>query len=272
VLVAIAQGGSGTGVLPPSAMLEAAIMATGPGAPTDPLFVYRFRTSRYRDLADWGHAMRRAVGIFADPGLPDALWAGTGPLTISEPALLPLLKEARPETPLLRRMSRANKPPVLLVAFPEPLPLHRVDFALWEPPPVNTAGGAAPTPQEPEVELTTQQVAFQSEYLVPLSRHKGAATINGKANPITRLQIARHDRGIPELANIPPPPSAPRAVAIKVIWLEDGSHAFILPTDAAERLTAGRYDLEVRYVHMLPDAAGNRVIDVITVPLEIPGP
>ncbi len=136
VLVAVSADESGAGVLPASVTLEAAILASGAGASEDPLYTYRLRTSRYRDLADWAAALPRVAGSLTDPGLPDSLWTGTAPLSISEVTLLPLLKEATPETPLLRRMSRANKPPVLVLTLPEPLPLSRVDFVLWEPVPV----------------------------------------------------------------------------------------------------------------------------------------
>ncbi len=96
--------------------------------------------------------------------------------------------------------------------------------------------------------------------------------MNGPANPLTRLQNAKVTRRVVELTAVPAPPPGPRQVPIKVVWLEDGSRAFIVPTDAPERIAAGAYDLEVRYAHPLPDATGSRVVDTVMLRMEVPGP
>ena len=195
-------------------------------------------------------------GTFTDPGLPDAWWAGTDPLAISEEALLPLLKEALPDTPLLRRMSRAGRPPVLILTFPEPLPRTRVEFMLWEP----AADGAHPA---------VTQVAFGSEYLVPLSRYSGAPVPNGSADPVTRLRTQRNEQPVAELAMVAGPAQA-HEVPTTTVWVEDGSRAFLVPADPAERVAAATYDVEIRYARPIPDAGGNRVVETATARVEIP--
>jgi hypothetical protein len=255
ILVSLPES-TGSGVLPGSVTLDAAIVASGAGAPAEPLFSYRFRTSRYHNAAAWAAAMPATAGEFADPGIPEELWASSQPLAISEEALLPLFKEALPETPLLRRMSRPGKPPVLILTLPEPLPRTRVEFVLWEP-------AAASSP------WTTFHTAFQSESLVPLARYSGSPLPNGRANPLTRLRTARHEQFAAELAAVTGPAQA-RELPTTTVWIEDGSRAFLVPTDAAERVASGAYDLEIRYAHPIPDAGGSCVVDVATVRVEIP--
>ncbi|MEV6304890.1 hypothetical protein AB0M02_36135 [Actinoplanes sp. NPDC051861] len=255
ILVSLPEA-PGSGVLPGGVTLEAAIVASGPGAPAEPLYSYRFRTSRYADAAGWAAAMSATAGIYADPGLPDTLWTGTDPLPISEEALLPLLKEALPDAPLLRRMSRAGKPPVLILTFPEPLPRTRVEFVLWVP--------AAESPYP-----ASAHTVFRSDYLVPLARYSGAPEPNGRADPVTRLRTARNEQPVAELATVPGPAQA-REVPTTTVWAEDGSRAFLVPADPAERVAAGTYDIEIRYAHPLPDAGGNRVVDTATARVEIP--
>ena len=76
VLVSVPLDTTGSGVLPAGATLLAEIVANGPGAATEPLFTYRFRTSRYSSVADWASALSRDAGVLVDPGLPDSLWTG----------------------------------------------------------------------------------------------------------------------------------------------------------------------------------------------------
>jgi hypothetical protein len=265
ILVSLPEA-AGSGVLPGSVTLEAAIVASGPGAPAEPLFSYRFRTSRYHNAAAWAAAMPATAGEFVDSGLPDGLWANTEPLPISEEALLPLFKEALPDTPLLRRMSRSGKPPVLILTFPEPLPRTHVEFVLWEP---AVAISRRTSRSLHRQERSSYQVAFESEYLVPLSRYSGTPVPNGSANPVTRLRTERYERSVAELALVPGPVQA-REVPTTTVWVEDGSRAFLVPTDAAERVASAAYDLEIRYAHPIPDAGGNRVVETATARVEIP--
>jgi hypothetical protein len=272
VLVAVPDS-LGGGVLPASVTLEAAVVATGTGAPAGPLFTYRFRTSRYCNLADWVAALPESCGTFANPGLPDALWIRTETLSIAEEALLTLMTEPTPDTPMLRRMSRENKPPVLMLSMAEPMPARRVQFALWElPPPQDGVGAPAPGEPVEHIATTSYRVPFQTEHLTPLARFKGAPVVNTAANPIARLQRSKHDRFVAELEDIPAPLPPAREVPLKVVWLEDGSRAFLIPTDSAERIAGGWYDLEVRYAHVFPDTTGDRVVDTARVRVEIPGP
>ena len=264
----------GMGLLPASATLEAVIIARGAGAPSAPLLAFRFRTSRYLNLADWGAALSQDVGTLADPGLPDTLWTGADPLSIAEPTLLPFFKEALPERPLLRRINRVNRPPILVLTLPEPLPWRRFELVLWEPaaPAGGGGGGAAGgQPQHSTIQSNQFHVPHAgSNYLIPLSRYKGAAAVNGPANPMTRLKAEKSATAVAELQAVPGPPSAPRKVPIKMVWVEDGSRAFVLPTEGTERLNSDDYDLEVRYAHLLPDVAGNRVIDAMTRRIRVP--
>jgi hypothetical protein len=256
VLVASAdQLPAGAGVLPAGTTFEAVVLAVGPGAPSEPLYRFRFRTGRYQDLTAWTRALSPTATTIPDPGIPAALWAGTGPLSIAEPSLLPLLKEAPPDAPTLRKLDRGAAAPVLVLALPEPLPWQRVRLALRH------AGGAG----SPSVIRDQHPLPPSGEAVIPLSRYKGATATNGTASPTARLVEDMLGAEPPELALVDDAAQvvgAGTSVPTRTRWLEDGSRAFVVPTDPAERLDdpAG-YLLEFRYAHLLPDEHGKRLVD-----------
>jgi hypothetical protein len=255
VLACTADPAQGGGALPAQTSFEAAVMAAGPSAPPDPLYRFRFRTGRYADLGDWARALSPTVTTLPDPGLAPALWAGSGPVPIGEPALLPLLKEAPPGRPTLRRLDRGPASPILILTLAEPLPWRRVAFGLRHG---GTAGSST-------VVAARHALAYGGEHLIPLVRYKGTPAPNEKGSPLSRLQRDLLETIAPELAQIDDSGAlagAGASVPFYAVWIEDGSRAFLVPTDPAERFDDPTgYLFEVRYLHLLPDATGHRVID-----------
>jgi hypothetical protein len=261
VLVCAPEPTHGGAALPAQTSFEAAVTAAGPSAPPDPLYRFRFRTGRYADLTDWARALSPTVTTIPDPGLAPALWAATGPIPIGEPALLPLVKQAPPARPALRRIDRGAASPILILTLAEPLPWRRVAFGLRH---AGTAGSST-------VVAARHAVAYGGEHIVPLVRYKGTPAPNEKGSALSRLVRDLLETIAPELAQVDDAGKLAGTganVPLSAVWVEDGSRALLVPTDPAERFDdpAG-YLFEVRYLHQLPDATGHRVIDTAIVTL-----
>lgn len=261
VLVCAPNPTRGGGALPAQTSFEAAVMAAGPSVPPGPLYRFRFRTGRYADLTDWARALAPTVATIPDPGLAPALWAGSGPVPIGEPALLPLLKEAPADRPTLRRVDRGAASPILVLTLTEPLPWRRVAFGLRH---AGTAGSSM-------VVATRHALAYGGDHLIPLARYKVPPAPNEKGSPLSRLTRDLLETIAPELGQLDDAGALAgvgASVPLNAVWVEDGSRALLVPADPAELFDdpAG-YLFEVRYLHTLPDATGHRVIDTAIVTL-----
>ncbi|MGV9386150.1 hypothetical protein ACWDRB_60820 [Nonomuraea sp. NPDC003707] len=238
------------GALPAATTFDAAVMAAGAESP---LFTFRFRTGRYLDLKDWAAACDPRVAALADPGVS---LAGDGPVPISEPSLLPLLREPPPARPVMRRADRPGRQPLLVLDLPEPLAWRRVEVRLRRT-------------DEGRPAARDYRMPFEAEPVIPLARYVGPAQSGEAVRPVARLAAASAGLVPTELAKADGTSTSPE-VPVRVRWLEDGSRAFIEPVDPAERLAGRRCLLEVRYARALPDPSGQRVVETVVVPLEMP--
>jgi len=265
---------SEAGALSPDTVFDAYVRFTSDTLGEQPLHTMRFRTSRFRDLADWTSGMPSEVAEFANPGIPDAVWDAPGipsltwepgyePLEVSTVELIPLIKEARPAAPFIRVMTRVDNLPLLILAAPEPLPIDRISFVLSKLPAVN------PPPPRERVEL---MVDYAEPGPRPIGPYQSMPPVNNPANPLERLRRDAATRGFARMEDVNEASGVipAREVELRVRWMADGTRAFLTPLDPAERLGDEHYDLEIRFTHKVPSTSGQCVVDSVVRRLTMP--
>lgn len=262
------------GALAPDAVFDAYVRFEGDASAESPLHITRFRTSRFRDLAHWAEGLNTAVTAHANPGVADATWdtpgiatdawtAAEAPFDTSVLELIEFLKEPLPPAPTLRVVQRHDGRNMLILTAPEPLPWQQISLVVSTLPAIDPG----PPPQRQQV-----AVPFADAGPRQLGLYQNLGPMNQPASPYTRLLLSASvldlvtEADVDEATGIIPA----QVVEMNVRWMADGTRAFLTPADPAELLDDAEYDLEIRFMHRIPNSAGECVIDVVARRLAMP--